>query len=436
MTTRAVLAILIAFAACSDTPTSITLDVTYDNAWMLDQLDLAIGGKRSTTELTTKVRLLVPDPWGGQAMTVAVDGVRDGERFAHGETEIELIAGGEARGTITLVPLFGPVCDAAAEDQCATVPPPACLDANTLHTATGPGTCVDNVCSYEFQDTECPNGCVYTAWVCYQVRVGVPPEIAVTGVTVDRTFKVNGSFVTDTSINGYGALFLRNTVTGDEVNWGSTYQPTTPVPVLVGTYDVFYEMTTPGSGTGGAITVPRNKRARIASAVAITAATTIDLAVTTVRADRTFEVNGTTVTDTTANGYGSVYLRNVALGDEVSWGGTYQSTYPVQILAGTYDVFYENDEPGLGSRWRGDRAAQHQRADRDGREHHDDRAARPRRDGGQGGSLVQGQWRGRDGHVRERLWLADAAQSHHRRSGAVGRDVPDDQPGPGGRRHV
>ena len=31
---------LLAFAACSDKPTSITLDVTYDSAWQLDQLDL------------------------------------------------------------------------------------------------------------------------------------------------------------------------------------------------------------------------------------------------------------------------------------------------------------------------------------------------------------------------------------------------------------
>jgi hypothetical protein len=166
-------------------------------------------------------------------------------------------------------------------------------------------------------------------------------------VDADRTFKVNGMAVTDTTANGYGALYLRNTVTGDVVPWGSTYQPAFKVPVVAGTYDVYYELTTTGTGTGGVVTVPRNDRAKIAT-VDLTTSKTIDLNVDTVRADRTFKVNGAAVPDSSANGYGLLYLRTAA-GDEIAWGGTYQATYPVTVIAGAYDVYYENESIGTGT---------------------------------------------------------------------------------------
>jgi len=166
-------------------------------------------------------------------------------------------------------------------------------------------------------------------------------------IKVDRTFKVNGSFVPDSTANGYGALYLR-TPTGDEVSWGQTYSSTAPAAIIAGTYDVYYELTTAGTGAGGANLVPRNKRARIATAASLTTAMTMDLAVSSVKVDRVFTVNGMQVTNSTANGYGTLYIRNGA-GDEISWGQTYSTTAPTAILPGNYDIYYEMTTAGSGT---------------------------------------------------------------------------------------
>jgi hypothetical protein len=348
MTNRiAVLALTLMVAACSSTPTSISLDVSYDQAWQLDELDVDINGKSSTTGIKSRIRVLVPDPWGGQSVTIAIDGLRDGVPFARGEAQVNLRAGGDTGVTVILEPLAGPACDSEAEDQCTEIPEPTCISGTTLRTVTAVGECVDNVCEFPFIDTECTNGCVDGACVCDVVHEGDSFGIAVTTVEVDRTFKVNGMLVPDTTLNGYGALTLRNTLTGDVISWGSTYQAASRIPVIAGRYDVYYALSAVGSGSGGAITVPRNTRAKIAT-VDLMTSTTIDLDVTVVRADRTFKVNGSSVPDTTANGYGSLFLRGAG-GDEIPWGATYNTGFPMYVVAQPYDVYYENETLGSGT---------------------------------------------------------------------------------------
>ena len=173
-----------------------------------------------------------------------------------------------------------------------------------------------------------------------------PLDINVTTVRADRTFEVNGAVLTDTSVNGYGAIYLRNG--NDEVSWGATYQTTWPIPVLSGTYDVVYEVTAGGSGSGGAQTVPRNTSAVVISGANITTMTPLAIDVTTVRADRVFKVNGAVLTDTTINGYGALYLRSPTGDDEVAWGSTYQSSSPLRVIAGNYDVIYTLSSVGSG----------------------------------------------------------------------------------------
>lgn len=347
MTRRIALLTLLLVAACSSTPTSLSLDITYDQAWQLDELDLMINGKSSTTPLKSRVRLLVPDGWAGPAVTITVDGLRDGVPFARGEAQVSLRSGDETAATVVLSPLAGPACDAAQPDQCTDIPDPVCLTGTTLRTVTGAGDCVDNVCEFPYVDTECTNGCVDGACVCDVIHEGDQFGIGVTTVVADRTFKVNGVLVPDTSLNGYGALSLRNTLTNDIIQFGGTYQANYPVTVIAGTYDVYYELTSPGSGSGGAVTVPRNKRAKIAT-VDLSTTKTLDLNVNAIAADRTFRVNGATVLDSSANGYGSLFLR-AAGGDEIPWGATYNANAPVQVIVQPYDVYYENESIGTGT---------------------------------------------------------------------------------------
>ncbi len=342
---------LIVAAACTadDAPTELALDVKYDAAWGLERLDISVGPKQTSFEARGDVRLLLPDDMAGAPLIVKVDGVREGANIAHGEAEVTLLAGSEVRATITMMALVGPVCDAGSEDACEEVPEPMCISATTLRTATGPGTCVNSQCQYGYEDVVCENGCMAGACVCDSITELTGDVVELATVTVDRTFRVNGSAVPDTTVNGYGSLFLRNTVTGDEISWGSTYETSEPVTIVPGLYDVYYQNVAAGTGAGMAITVPRNKRARIATAVDLTSSTTVNLDVDAVKADRTFRVNGVSVPDSSANGYGRLFLRNSVTGDEVEWGYTYTASQPVQVLAGTYEVFYELYAAGTGA---------------------------------------------------------------------------------------
>jgi hypothetical protein len=342
------LALVVAIGACADSATSVVLDVRYDGELPLEQLGVKVDGVVNTIEAREEVTLLLSNKAAGKLLAIEVDGLRRGIALAHGQVEVTPVAGAEVRVVVDMVPT-GVVCQPDVADQCLNVPEPMCISDTTLRSATGPGSCLDNICNFEFVDTECPKGCVDDHCVCDIVTKTTAATIDVDTVIVDRTFKVNGQAVPDSSVNGFGQLFLRNALTGDEVTWGSTTQASSPVAVVAGTYDVFYEVSSFGSGSGGAITVPRNKRAKIMAGVDLSTAQTLAIDVTAVRADRSFNVNGAPVPDSSANGFGNLFLRNVATGDEVSWGATSTASSPVQIVAGTYDVFYEVSSTGTGT---------------------------------------------------------------------------------------
>jgi hypothetical protein len=346
---RALLATVLALAGCSSSPTTVVLDVSYDATLMLDKLTVKVGDVTSDLDIRSDITLLLDDSAAGTTLTVTIDGLHGTTALARGQVDVTPRAHQETHATVELVALPGTVCQPDAADQCLDAPQPMCIDGTTLRTSSGPGTCVDNACQYEFVDTACAKGCVDNRCVCDIVSKNVAANIQIAQVIADRTFTVNGMATPDSSVNGVGSLFLRNAVTGDEIFWGSTTQASAPVAVLAGTYDVFYELSSAGSGAGGAVTVPRNKRARIATAVDLKSAKVVPLALTVVKADRVFRVNGATVPDSSANGIGNLFIRNVATGDEVFWGSTTSSTFALPVIAGTYDVFYELSSTGSGT---------------------------------------------------------------------------------------
>ncbi len=345
MRSLCVWALLVA-AACSEEPTAIELDITYEPTWALDQLDLALRDTRVARPVTNRVRVLVPDAWAGSPVPIQIEGTRQGLLVARGDTEVTPIRGTVTAAPIVLTAIPGAVCETAA--ACDEAPPPICVSPTTLRTSMAPGRCEDDVCVYPHVDRECPYGCDGGQCVCLSITDAMPASIGLTTVVVDRTFEIDGQPVPSTTTNGWGRLYLRNTLTDDEIAWGQTSQASAPVRILTGRYDVFYEHAGAGTGGMGVVTVPRNDLAKIAT-LDVTTSTTVELDVPVVVVDRTFRVNGATVASTTTNGYGNLVTRDVVTGDMLPWGLTTQASSPLRLVAGSYDVLYEWTQSGTGA---------------------------------------------------------------------------------------
>jgi len=160
-------------------------------------------------------------------------------------------------------------------------------------------------------------------------------DIDVPSALVTGTLKING--VTTTSLTDTGNLSLRNAA-GDVATLGATSASSYSVRVVPGTYDLVYQVGTPGA------TAPRNTVAKLRSVTIGSAGTTaLDIDVPSVIVTGTIKINGATVTSTTD--MGALFLRNSA-GDNVTLANSSTGSYSVRVIPGNYDVYYVGSAPG------------------------------------------------------------------------------------------
>jgi hypothetical protein len=115
---------------------------------------------------------------------------------------------------------------------------------------------------------------------------------------------------------------------------GLTSAGTYAIPVVPGTYDIFYKATTASA------LAPRNTSARLKTGVVVAATgkTTLNIDVPSVAAAGTIKIDGATVTDMLD--FGNLSLRGATTGDEIALGPTYTGAYATRLVPGIYDVVY------------------------------------------------------------------------------------------------
>jgi alpha-tubulin suppressor-like RCC1 family protein len=110
MTTARTLAVgaaaLLVATACGDgNVTSVRIDLDYDTAWELTELDLRVDVKSERVAVRPELRVLLPDDWAGRSVTVEVLGLRGDDTFARGTAEMVPVRGEEVAVEIRLEPL-------------------------------------------------------------------------------------------------------------------------------------------------------------------------------------------------------------------------------------------------------------------------------------------------------------------------------------------
>jgi hypothetical protein len=139
-------------------------------------------------------------------------------------------------------------------------------------------------------------------------------------------------------LTGNANLNLRG-ATGDDFVIGSTSGGSSFAMVVPGTYDLYYKMTTAGTG------LPGNKLAKLRSGIVVSGpyVVPVDVDVPATTVTGTITVNGANAA-TKPGGYGKLALRN-ASGDEAALGTTNSlSQYTAVVVPGTYDVVYFGDQ--------------------------------------------------------------------------------------------
>src|SRR5262245_31162299 len=77
--------LIVAAIGCgSAATTSVRLELSYDAAWGLDQLDVRVGDRVTSTTAAREVVVLLPEAWVGDELAIVVIGLRGGERYAAG----------------------------------------------------------------------------------------------------------------------------------------------------------------------------------------------------------------------------------------------------------------------------------------------------------------------------------------------------------------
>lgn len=167
-------------------------------------------------------------------------------------------------------------------------------------------------------------------------------------VPISGTFTVNGqppgSGIT-------GSIWLKSTSSADQVLLSFAKQTTTYTAlVATGTYDVYYRSGLLDSAASGDTSTLRNTSAKLASAVVISGARTLDIDIPSITVSGQLTVNGALL----STGTGYVVLRRAGddpAGDAAILGlAGAGSTYSARIAPGTYDVYfaYGNSEDPSG----------------------------------------------------------------------------------------
>ena len=159
---------------------------------------------------------------------------------------------------------------------------------------------------------------------------GATLSIDVPSAMVTGALTINSAVVS--SPDDEGQVLLRGP-SGD-ATLGLTSAGAYAIPVVPGTYDVFYKATTASA------LAPRNTSALLKTGVVVAATgeTTLNIDVPSVAAAGTIKIDGATVTDMLD--FGNLALRGAATGDEIELGPTYTGAYATRVVPGTYDVVY------------------------------------------------------------------------------------------------
>ncbi len=196
---RIVLALVtIAEAACGSRPTTIELEVSYDDDWNLTELQLTASERSSTSAATRTITLLVPDEWAELEQTITVVGMRDTESWAHGAVRVTPEVGETVTAAVGLALL-----------SCATT----CVQGARTCVPGGVASCEQQADScYDYAaPTACSSGTRCGDGVCVPRDPVVLPSnsttiggLEQTGITLD----VADGYVFDTSSNCHGGSAL------------------------------------------------------------------------------------------------------------------------------------------------------------------------------------------------------------------------------------
>ncbi len=162
-------------------------------------------------------------------------------------------------------------------------------------------------------------------------------DIDLPATSISGTVTVRGAAVPE--VGGTGNLTLRSAA-GDSAVLAPTRGAYTQV-VLPGTYDLFYELASPGPS------VPGNKLTKLRTGIVVgNSPQTIDFDVVPTAVSGTITLNG--ASGAGKDGKANVRLRN-ASGDDVLLGSTAATgPYTALVMPGTYDLYYIVDSSGTG----------------------------------------------------------------------------------------
>ena len=98
-------ALVLLLASCGHAPTSVRLQVQYDDSWALTAFDVAARSQSSHPDAAHELVLEVPDGWAGAPLSIQVTGLQGDERWAHGEVQVTPAVGSEVTATVVLARL-------------------------------------------------------------------------------------------------------------------------------------------------------------------------------------------------------------------------------------------------------------------------------------------------------------------------------------------
>jgi hypothetical protein len=153
-------------------------------------------------------------------------------------------------------------------------------------------------------------------------------NIVVPTITVTGELSTEGGSHLDG--DNYGAIWL-TTDDGDSAELGLTYYTDYESLLVAGTYDIFYAV---GQANGFA---PENTWATVDVGVQLENDRTLNITVPTVTVSGELSIGGGVHLD--GNNYGAIWLTTDD-GDSAELGLTYYENYEVQLVTGTYDVYY------------------------------------------------------------------------------------------------
>lgn len=159
-------------------------------------------------------------------------------------------------------------------------------------------------------------------------------DIDVTAYSVRFVFTLNG---VDFPVSEYddAVFYLQRSDGGERMLLGNSHSAIDPVWLMPGTYDVIYQVETPGA------LVPLNQNAVVATVVidAMTSGVNVDITSVDFRFDSTLDGN-----PFPASQYedGDFLLRNDA-GDSVDIADTYELPVTVNVIEGTYNIVYAHE---------------------------------------------------------------------------------------------